>query len=73
VYETGVRIGTALGTAIGSALFFGALASTDGDYHSAVALGLASSATLVGIAFLIGLVDLLRPTPAPTPALEALF
>jgi MFS family permease len=72
VYETGVRIGTALGTAIGSALFFGTLASTHGDYHSAVALGLSSSAGLVGVAFLIGLVDLLRPAPARTPALEAL-
>lgn len=72
VYETGVRIGTALGTAIGSALFFGTLASTHGDYHSAVALGLASSAALVGVAFLIGLVDLLRPAPARTPAREAL-
>jgi EmrB/QacA subfamily drug resistance transporter len=61
VYETGVRIGTAVGTAISSALFFGTLASTGGDYHAAVELGLSSPAILVGIAFLIGLVDLLRP------------
>jgi EmrB/QacA subfamily drug resistance transporter len=61
VYETGVRVGTAVGTAIAGALFFGTLASTHGDYHAAVGLGLISPAILVAVAFLIGLVDLLRP------------
>ncbi|MFI9381876.1 MFS transporter [Kutzneria sp. NPDC052558] len=64
VYETGVRIGTALGTAIASALFFGTLAGAPGDYHAAIAVGLTSPAVMVGVAFLIGLVDLLRPAPA---------
>lgn len=68
VYETGVRIGTALGTAIAGALFFGVLAGSHGDYHAAVAIGLAGPAALVGTAFLIGLVDLLRPVPIDTPA-----
>jgi EmrB/QacA subfamily drug resistance transporter len=61
VYETGQRIGTALGIALSSALFFGALAQTGGDYHAAVGLGLAAPAVLVGVAFLISLVDILRP------------
>jgi EmrB/QacA subfamily drug resistance transporter len=61
VYETGVRIGTALGTAVASALFFGTLAATHGDQHVAIALGLASPAAFVGVALLIGLVDILRP------------
>jgi EmrB/QacA subfamily drug resistance transporter len=68
VYETGQRIGTALGTALASALFFGTLARTHGDYHAAIGFGLASPAVLVGIAFLVGLVDLLRPAPATTAA-----
>jgi EmrB/QacA subfamily drug resistance transporter len=74
VYETGVRIGTALGTAIASALFFGTLASTHGDYHAAVAIGLISPAVLVGVAFLIGLADIMRPvrtTVAPREAVDA--
>jgi EmrB/QacA subfamily drug resistance transporter len=57
VFETGQRIGTALGTALASALFFGELARTGGDYRAAAGLGLTSSAVLVGIAFLITLVD----------------
>jgi EmrB/QacA subfamily drug resistance transporter len=69
VYETGQRIGTALGTAVASALFFRTLASTHGDYHAAVGLGLASSAVLVGLSFLVGLVDIMRPVAiAPAPA-----
>ena len=64
VYETGQRIGTALGTALASGLFFGALARTHGDYHAAVGLGLTSPALLVGLAFLVGLVDIMRPVPA---------
>lgn len=71
VYETGVRVGTAVGTALASALFFGALASTDGDYHAAVELGLASPAVLVGLAFLIGLADLLRPRHGAVAAQDA--
>jgi EmrB/QacA subfamily drug resistance transporter len=58
VYETGQRIGTALGTALASALFFGGLAGTGGDFHVAVGLGLTSPAVLVGVAFLIGFVDI---------------
>ena len=64
VYETGQRIGTALGTALASALFFGTLARTHGDFHAAIGLGLASPAILVGLAFVIGLVDIIRPAPA---------
>jgi EmrB/QacA subfamily drug resistance transporter len=70
VYETGQRIGTALGIALASALFFGALARTHGDYHAAVGLGLTSPAILVGLAFLIGLVDILRPVPATAPQVD---
>jgi EmrB/QacA subfamily drug resistance transporter len=70
VYETGQRIGTALGTALASALFFGELAQTRGDYHAAVGLGLASPAVLVGVAFLISLVDILRPVRGSTPAVD---
>jgi EmrB/QacA subfamily drug resistance transporter len=61
IYETGQRIGTALGTALASALFFGELARTYGDFHAAAGLGLVSPAVLVGVAFLIGLIDILRP------------
>jgi EmrB/QacA subfamily drug resistance transporter len=68
VYETGQRIGTALGTALAGALFFGELARTGGDYHAAAGLGLTSSAVLVGIAFLITLVDILRPVPRAAAA-----
>lgn len=70
VYETGVRVGTALGAAIGGALYFATLTNTHGDYHLAIAVGLTSPAVFVGIAFLIGLVDALRPTrsDAPSPA-----
>jgi EmrB/QacA subfamily drug resistance transporter len=75
VYETGLRLGTAMGTAIASALYFGTVASTHGDIHTAVALGLASSAALVGVALVIGLVDLLRPATggeaAPDHALRS--
>ncbi|HEY2059111.1 MAG TPA: MFS transporter [Amycolatopsis sp.] len=72
VYETGVRIGTALGTAIAGALFFGTLASTHGDYHAAVAVGLISPAALVGLAFLIGLTDLVRPVRTTVEPREAM-
>jgi MFS family permease len=61
VYETGQRLGTALGTALAGALFFGGLARTGGDFHTAAWLGLTSPEVLVGAAFLISLVDLLRP------------
>jgi AcrR family transcriptional regulator len=61
IYETGQRIGTALGTALSSALFFRGLATTGGNYHAAVGLGLASPAVLVGVAFLIGTADILWP------------
>lgn len=58
VYETGQRIGTALGAALANALYFGALATTDGDYHAAAGLGLASPSALVGLACAISLVEL---------------
>jgi EmrB/QacA subfamily drug resistance transporter len=64
VFETGQRIGTALGMALASALFFTALAST-GDFHTAVGVGLISPAALVGLAFLIGLVDTVWPARTP--------
>jgi EmrB/QacA subfamily drug resistance transporter len=70
VYETGLRIGTALGTALASALFFGALARTRGDFHAAVGLGLASPVVLVGLAFLIGLVDIAWPVRATAAAVD---
>ena len=70
VYETGQRIGTALGIALASALFFGGLAKTGGDYHAAVGLGLASPAVLVGVAFLISLVDILRPVRRSATAVD---
>ncbi|GAB2995072.1 hypothetical protein LWP59_25325 [Amycolatopsis acidiphila] len=70
MYETGVRIGTALGTAIASALFFGTLAGTHGDCHAAVAVGLISPAVLVGLAFLIGLTDVIRPVHATATSRE---
>jgi MFS family permease len=71
VYETGQRIGTALGTALATALYFGALARTHGDYHVAIGLGLAAPVVLVGLAFLISLVDVLRPVPATAPTADA--
>jgi MFS family permease len=61
IYETGQRLGTALGTALASAVFFGSLAQTGGNYHAAAGLGLAIPAILVAAAFLLGLLDLLRP------------
>ena len=70
VYETGQRIGTALGTALASALFFGELARTYGDFHAAAGLGLVSPAVLVGVAFLIGLVDILRPARRRTAGVD---
>jgi hypothetical protein len=51
-----------LGIAVSSALFFGVLIRTGGDFHAAVGAGLASPIVLVGVAFVIGLVDLLRPS-----------
>jgi len=71
VYETGQRIGTALGTALAGALFFGTLAQTHGDYRTAAGLGLAAPAVLVGVAFLISLVDILRPVRGPAAAVAA--
>jgi len=73
VYETGQRVGVTLGTALVSALFFGELARTGGNYYAAVGLGLTGPAVLVGVAFLISLVDLLRPAPGDAPVeLEAM-
>jgi EmrB/QacA subfamily drug resistance transporter len=60
VYESGQRIGTALGTALANALYFGALAATDSDFHAAAGSGLASPAALVGLACVIGLIELAR-------------
>ncbi|HEX3785850.1 MAG TPA: MFS transporter [Pseudonocardiaceae bacterium] len=71
VYETGVRVGTALGTAIAGALYFGTLAGTHGNYHVAVAVGLISPAVMVGVAFLIGLVDALWPAKANVATVDS--
>jgi MFS family permease len=70
VYETGQRIGTALGTALASALFFRGLAQTGGNYHAAIGRGLAIPAALVGVAFLISLVDILRPVRGSETAVD---
>jgi len=61
IFQIGQRIAMAVGTALSSALFFGGLATTGGDYHAAVGLGLASPAVLVGAAFLTGTADMLWP------------
>lgn len=70
-YETGQRIGTGLGTTLASAAFFGSLAGEPTDYPGAAGLGLAIAATLVGSAFVIGLVDTLRSRRAAAIASEA--
>ena len=49
------------GAAIGARKGPSRLATTGGDYHAAVGLGLASPAVLVGVAFLIGTADILWP------------
>jgi MFS family permease len=68
IYEAGQRIGTALGTALSSALFFGELATSGGDYHAAIGLGLAGPVVLLGLAFLIGTADVLWPVRRGAPA-----
>jgi hypothetical protein len=72
IYQTGQRIGSALtlGTALASALYFGTLTRTFGNYHVAAGLGLASSATLVGVAFLVAVVDVQMRQTAPAVDIE---
>ena len=70
VYDTGQRIGTAAGTALTSAAFFGALASEPADYRGAAGVGLGVAAVLVGLAFVISLVDELRSRRTAAPAHE---
>jgi len=71
VYDTGQRLGTALGTALTSAAFFGALATEPSDYRGAAGLGLSIAALLVGLGFVIGLVDILRSHRAAAPPHDA--
>jgi MFS family permease len=71
VYDTGQRLGTALGTGLTSAAFFGALANEPSDYHGAAGLGLSIAALLVGLGFVIGLVDVLWSPRAAAPPHEA--
>lgn len=56
VQQTGQRIGSALGTASASGLFFSALAS--GGYDDAITLGLVASVVFVGLALVVGIVEL---------------
>jgi len=70
LYDTGQRIGTAVATALTTAAFFGTLASEPADYRGAAGLGLGIAAALVGLAFVIGLVDVLRSRRTAAPAHE---
>ena len=70
VLQTGQRIGTAVGLSAVSAVFFGRLTAT-GDWASAIAYGLVITVGLVGVAFVLGLVDvLLARRRGPLPADE---
>ncbi|MDQ1737386.1 MAG: hypothetical protein QOH56_3637 [Pseudonocardiales bacterium] len=71
VYDTGQRLGTALGTGLTSAAFFGALANEPSDYHGAAGLGLSIAALLVGLGFVIAMVDVLRSGRVAAPPHEA--
>jgi MFS family permease len=71
VYDTGQRLGTAIGTGLTSAAFFGALANEPSDYHGAAGLGLSIAALLVGLGFVIAMVDVLRSGRAAAPPHEA--
>ncbi|HJP78422.1 MAG TPA: MFS transporter [Pseudonocardiaceae bacterium] len=60
VLQTGQRIGSAMGTAVAGSLFFSALTSTRGDFHTSAAEALWGSVVLVGVALLAGIADLVR-------------
>lgn len=63
VGQLGQRIGAAVGTAIGLSLFYSAIYAERGGseyvaFHDAYALGMAAVGLFLGIAFLVGVVDL---------------
>jgi len=70
VLQTGQRVGSAIGISAVGAVFFGQLASTNGDWARAISLGLVGAVAFVVLALVLGLVDLLlgrrgRGTPRP--------
>ncbi|MGO8609199.1 hypothetical protein ACC848_40260, partial [Rhizobium johnstonii] len=60
----GQRIGTAIGTAVALSLFYAAIYRDDSGthslevYHQAYAYGMVSVGVFLGIAFLLGVIDL---------------
>ncbi|GAA5026074.1 MFS transporter [Microbacterium fluvii] len=66
VGQLGQRIGTAVGTAVALSLFYGAIYRDEGDgthgldvYHDAYTYGMISVGVFVGLAFFLGVIDLL--------------
>jgi EmrB/QacA subfamily drug resistance transporter len=59
VLQTGQRVGSAIGIAAVGAVFFGQLASTNGDWARAISLGLVGAVAFVVLALVLGVVDLL--------------
>lgn len=57
--QTAQRVGSAIGVAVVLAQFFSELASSHGDFASALSLGLRTAIVLVVAALLLGLLDLL--------------
>ncbi|MFC5060637.1 MFS transporter [Actinomycetospora atypica] len=80
VLQTGQRVGSAVGISAVGAVFFGSLASSNGDWSSSISSGLVVTVGLVVLALLVGVADLVvgrlaarrRPVPdeAPSPAAE---
>ena len=78
VLQTGQRVGSAVGISAVGAVFFGSLASSNGDWSSSISSGLVVTVGLVVLALLVGVADLVvgrlaarRRSPdddAPSPA-----
>ncbi|SFN01007.1 drug resistance transporter, EmrB/QacA subfamily [Pseudonocardia ammonioxydans] len=64
VLQTGQRIGTAIGLSAVGAVFFGRLTAT-GDWASAITHGLVITVGLVGLALVLGIVDLVAARRRP--------
>lgn len=60
VLQTAQRVGSAVGISVVGAVFFGHLASSRGDWNTAISLGLRVTVGLVGLALLVGIVDAVR-------------
>ena len=62
VLQTGQRIGSAAGIAVTGSVFYGTLASTDGDFATAFRHGLVMIACFVAAALALALADALTRT-----------